>query len=95
LFVSPIEREITVKIRDFFYCGIWVDAKRTGRAENYKLWRDDNHAIDLTKRHAMEKEDYIHQNPARTGWVEFPSHYIYSSAKDYAGEKGLVKVEII
>ena len=36
------------------------EAKRTGRAENYKLWRDDNHAIDLTNRHTMEKVNYIH-----------------------------------
>jgi REP element-mobilizing transposase RayT len=71
------------------------EARRTGRAENYKLWRDDNHAIDLTHLSAMEKVDYIHDNPVRAGWVELPTHYLYSSATDYAGGKGLVNVCVI
>ncbi|MBY0424286.1 MAG: transposase [Cytophagales bacterium] len=71
------------------------EARRTGRAEMYKLWRDDNHAIDLTHIDAMEKVNYIHMNPVRAGWALAPEHYIYSSAVDYAGRIGLVNVEVI
>lgn len=88
-------QELPESRREWLMDKFAFEARRTGRAENYKLWRDDNHAIDLTNRHAMEKIDYIHNNPVRAGWVEFPSHYLYSSAKDYAGEKGLVKVVVI
>ena len=70
-------------------------AKRTRRAENYKIWKDDNHAIDLTIIDVMGKVDYIHENPVRAGLVELPENYIYSSAKDYAGEKGLVEVSVV
>ena len=88
-------KELPESRRDWLLDKFAFEARRTGRAENFKLWRDDNHAIDLTNRHAMEKVDYIHQNPVRAGLVEFPSHYLYSSAKDYAGEKGLANVVVI
>lgn len=73
------------------------EAQRTGRAKNYKLWKDDNHAIDLSNNNidVMEKIDYIHNNPVVSGWVAEPDHYIYSSAMDYSGRKGLVKVEVL
>ena len=71
------------------------EAKRTRRAENYKVWKDDNHAIDLSHIDLMEKVNYFHNNPVRAGLVDFPEHYVYSSARDYIGEKGLVKVTVV
>ena len=71
------------------------EARRTNRAENYKVWKDDNHAIDLSHINIMEKIDYIHNNPVRAGLVDYPEHYVYSSARDYAGEKGLVNVTLV
>ena len=71
------------------------EARRTGRADFYKIWRDDNHAIDLSNLDAMEKINYIHLNPVRAGLVELHAHYLYSSAVDYAGGKGLVKVAVV
>ena len=72
-------------------------AKRTGRAKNYKIWKDDNHAIDLDHNgiDVMQKMDYVHNNPVDAGWVLEPDQYLYSSAIDYAGKKGLVKVKVI
>ena len=71
------------------------EAKRTRRAEKFKIWQDDNHPIDLTDIDVMEKINYIHNNPVRAGWVEAPEHYLYSSAKDYGGGKGMVKVVVV
>jgi putative transposase len=71
------------------------EAKRTRRAEKYKIWKDGSHPIDLTNIDMMEKINYIHNNPVRAGLVESPEHYLYSSARDYAGRKGLVKVTVI
>ncbi|MFC6999018.1 hypothetical protein [Rufibacter roseus] len=42
-----------------------------------------------------QKLQYIHQNPMKDGWVEEPEHYLYSSARDYAGLRGLVPVVLI
>ncbi|WP_028980141.1 REP-associated tyrosine transposase [Sporocytophaga myxococcoides] len=71
------------------------EAKRTRRAENYKIWMDSNHAIELASIDIMEKINYIHNNPVRAGLVENPEYYLHSSARDYAGRKGLVKVSVI
>jgi REP element-mobilizing transposase RayT len=68
------------------------EASRTGRAEYYKIWRDDNHAIDLTNIDVFQKVAYIHNNPVMAGLVFEPDQYPYSSALDYNGKKGLVTV---
>jgi putative transposase len=41
----------------------------------------------------LERIGHIHENPVRDGIVELPENYLYSSARDYAGMKGLVKVK--
>ena len=73
------------------------EARRTSRADYYKLWKDDNHPIDLDNNgiDIMQKIDYIHENPVRAGWVEFPAHYLYSSARDYNGQDGLVDIVLV
>ena len=42
-----------------------------------------------------QKVEYIHQNPVEAGIVLCAEDYPYSSAKDYAGEKGLLKIELL
>ena len=34
-------------------------------------------------------------NPVRAGWVDNPEEYVFSSARDYEGNKGLVRIEIV
>jgi hypothetical protein len=42
------------------------------------------------------KVRYIHNNPVKAGLVASPKDYLYSSALDYEGEKGLLKgVEVL
>tara|TARA_R110000751_G_scaffold176162_1_gene282350 strand:- start:185 stop:337 length:153 start_codon:yes stop_codon:yes gene_type:complete len=38
-----------------------------------------------------QKIKYIHNNPVKANMVSRPEDYRYSSALDYAGEKGLLK----
>ncbi|MBN2262547.1 MAG: hypothetical protein JW735_06535 [Prolixibacteraceae bacterium] len=53
----------------------------------YQFWRHDNHPIELW---SNEKIDYLHKNPVDAGLVFKADDYIYCSAVDYAGEKGLL-----
>ena len=39
--------------------------------------------------------NYIHNNPVKAGFVDKPEDYRYSSARDYAGTKGLIDIEKI
>jgi hypothetical protein len=42
-----------------------------------------------------EKINYIHYNPVEEGLVYRPEDYVYSSARDYSGEKGLLNNVIV
>ena len=42
-----------------------------------------------------EKINYVHQNPVEEGIVFRAEDYLYSSAANYAGEKGLLDVIVI
>jgi len=57
--------------------------------------RKSSIALDQATRVLAErlpKFDYIHDNPVKRGYVDDPVHWRYSSARDYAGQPGLVKV---
>ena len=71
------------------------EARRSGRADHYKIWRDDNHAIDMSGIDICEILSYMHDNPVRAGIVEKPEDYLLSSARDYSGKSGLVAIEIV
>lgn len=70
-------------------------AKNLRKFKNYKFWKEDNHPIELTSNMIDGRLKYIHQNPVKALIVEEPEHYIYSSARDYAGIKGLVDIEFL
>ena len=60
----------------------------------YQFWQQHNKPIELYSAHVIaQKLDYIHDNPVDAGIVENPEHYIYSSAKNFNEEVGLLKLE--
>jgi REP element-mobilizing transposase RayT len=62
----------------------------------FLFWQKNFHPIDVTSNYLMEQKlNYIHQNPVKAGFVSEPHHYVYSSAIDYYGGKGLIDVELI
>lgn len=64
--------------------------------KNYQLWQQDNHPEELiSNKFIDQKLDYIHNNILETGMVEKPEDYMYSSARDYAGLKGLLEIEFL
>jgi REP element-mobilizing transposase RayT len=71
-------------------------AKFNNKNKTYQLWKQDNRPIELdSPKWILQKLDYTHLNPVRAGIVRLPEHYLYSSAIDYAGEKGLLDIELI
>lgn len=82
--------------KDFLLDKFGFEAYITRRAEQFKVWQDGNHPVLLeTQSFLLQRLHYLHDNPVRQGIVENPEEYIYSSAMDYSGRKGLVKVELI
>lgn len=69
-------------------------AKDIKRVAHYKIWQDGNHPIELSTNEMIEQRiHYTHFNPVEAGIVSEPEYYIWSSAIDYAGGKGLLTVE--
>jgi hypothetical protein len=64
------------------------------KATDYQVW-EERYQPKLIQTDAMmiSKIKYIHQNPVKRGYVDEESHWWYSSAREYIGEKGLIEVE--
>ena len=64
--------------------------------EGSRFWRSDNKPVELWSNKVIdEKINYIHQKPVEEGLVFRAEDYMYSSAIDYAGGKGMLDVVII
>ena len=69
------------------------NAQRHSRNENYQMWTHENHALVIySPQFAMEKLEYLHNNPVRAGFVRKPEDYVYSSASNYAGTESLLEI---
>jgi REP element-mobilizing transposase RayT len=59
----------------------------------YQFWQEGSHPQMIQSDAMMrEKLEYIHNNPLRRGYVDDPTHWRYSSARNYAGMPGLLEV---
>ena len=96
---SQIIREIETGIesrKEWMLDKFKFAASRNSRNTTYQFWQQDNHAEELLSNTFMQQKlDYIHNNPVQEGWVEEVQHYVYSSARDYSGGKGLVPISFL
>lgn len=63
------------------------------RQQKFKVWQDGNQAKEIYSTSFLyEKLDYIHKNPVQELIVEKPEDYLFSSARNYAGQEGYLNV---
>ena len=78
---------------------LWMFARagnRNPNNEKYQFWQQHNNPIELFNNEVMrQKLDYLHNNPVSAGIVMESWEYLYSSARDYSGGKGLLEVLFI
>ena len=61
----------------------------------YRVWQAGSHPKQIQGESMFrQKLAYIHMNPVKRGYVDEPEHWRYSSARDYAGEMGLIPVQL-
>jgi REP element-mobilizing transposase RayT len=77
---------------------LWMFERAGAKNSNnskYQFWQQHNQPIELVlEAFAIESSiDYIHNNPVKSGFVDQPEHYPYSSAVDFAGGKGMIDIE--
>ena len=64
---------------------------KSSNVSKYQFWQHNNKPIELWSNKVIdEKINYIHNNPVEEGLVFNAEDYVYSSAIDYADEKGIL-----
>ena len=61
-----------------------------------KVWQEGYHPELLkSDKWFLQKLEYIHYNPVKSGFVERPEHWKYSSARNYIlGDHSLIKLDV-
>jgi putative transposase len=67
--------------------------KRHKEDREHQIWEEGSHPQLLQNLDMLrQKLEYIHRNPVKRGYVDDPVHWRYSSARNYAGQPGLIEV---
>jgi REP element-mobilizing transposase RayT len=94
---KAIEMEMDFR-RDWMMKRFEDFSKSLRKLEKWHLWQNCSSPLHIDASQPgllMERIDHIHENPLREKIVDMPEAYMFSSARDYAGIKGLVNVKII
>lgn len=65
------------------------------KLRQYNIWqnRSSRNIIEMDQPESLvEYYEYIHENPVRERFVDLSPDFPYSSARDYAGSRGLVNI---
>lgn len=82
--------------RDWILNIFAFEAKKHKRNEFHQIWTHNNHPeLIFSNRFLDQKINYIHNNPVKAGIVGRQEDYLYSSARNYSGEKGFLDVFFI
>jgi putative transposase len=70
--------------------------KENSNNKDWQLWQQHNKPIELINSEMFyQKMDYVHHNPVEAGFVENEEDWLYSSARDFYGKKGLIELSYI
>ncbi len=94
--MSTIESNKKERITEWLLEQLMKAGAKSSNVKQYQFWRHDNKPIELwSNKVIFEKINYIHNNPVEEGLVYYPQDYVYSSARDYADDKGLINNVIV
>jgi putative transposase len=71
--------------------------KQLGKLEStYQVWQEGFHPQVISSSAMLQQKlEYIHHNPVKRGYIDDPCHWRYSSARNYAGQPGILEVELL
>ncbi len=94
--VSAIKENPDESRKDWLLRQFGKAAEKSTNVKHHQFWRHDNKPIELwSNRVILRYIRYTHNNPVKKGLVQNPEDYLYSSAKDYAGEIGILENIVI
>ena len=94
--IATIKTEISESRSEWMLNRFEYSGKNDKKIKNYRFWQEGNDAQGIYLNEYFEQKlNYIHYNPVKAEIVNRPEDYRYSSAIDYAGGKGLLKVVVV
>ena len=94
--IATIKTEISESRSEWMLNRFEYSGKNDKKIKNYRFWQEGNDAQGIYLNEYFEQKlNYIHHNPVKAEIVNRPEDYRYSSAIDYAGGKGLLKVVVV
>lgn len=95
--LKTIEMEMDLR-RDWMLQRFEEYSRSLRRLEKFHLWQNCSSPLRIDHeqpRLLMDRINHIHENPVREAIVDQPEAYLFSSARDYAGIRGLVDVKVV
>jgi REP element-mobilizing transposase RayT len=94
--LATLKNDITESRREWMLDRFEFRARNDMRIKQYKFWQDGNgEQLIFSVDYLQQKLNYIHNNPVTAEYVNNPEEFRFSSAIDYAGGEGLLRVEMI
>lgn len=94
--VEAIKNNTSESRKEWILEKLYFAGSQNSNNKYVQLWQQDNHPIEIfSPKVISQKIEYVHNNPIVAGIVSEAHHYLYSSARDYNGIKGLIDVEIL
>ncbi|MEN0054101.1 MAG: transposase [Mucilaginibacter sp.] len=94
--IKAISENLQESRREWMLWFFEREGKNNVNNERYQFWQQGSHPVELSSNGIMDQKlEYLHSNPVTAGWVNEPEQYLYSSAIDYAGGKGLIDIVLI
>ena len=91
--VKAIEQNASESRREWMLDRCWFRGANDKKITNFRFWQEGNYVETIRSyEFYRQKLNYIHQNPVRQEIVERAEEYLYSSARNYCGERGLIDV---
>jgi len=92
--VKAIEENSQESRREWLLWMFERAAKKKGNILGRQLWQHHNKPIELwSDKVIKQKIDYIHNNPVENGFVTEPTHWKYSSARNFEEDHTILEID--
>jgi putative transposase len=70
--------------------------KMNSNNNDWQFWQQHNKPLEILNSEMFyQKLEYMHRNPVVSGFVENEEDWLYSSARDFHGKKGMIELNYI
>lgn len=94
--INAIRENIQESRKEWLLLYFKEAGKNNSRNSSFQFWQQNNQPIELTSNEMIDQRlNYLHQNPVEARLIDKAESWMYSSAIDYCGTKGLVNIELL